>query len=349
MEKETAKKSLRPSPDALLNPRCDAIFKTLFTDNSDEVRLALKSFLEAILCVKVSDIQLRPNEMSVESETDRQTVFDITCTMDGTEAVNIEMQGLDIHRDFDKRAEYNVAHLLNHYTPKGTEWKNIPKAFQISVLNFIYDATTSDTFAVYQMQTKDNHHLSDRMAVVFIELPKLMFNVPDDIEKLTPAEKWGKFLLYADDESKQDFVGRLCNSEEGIMAANVTLAKISKDEANWLRQTALDKGQRDILSGMNEATRRGLEDGRKQGLQQGLEEGLQQGIQQGLQQGIQQGLQQGIQQGLQQGIQQGLKQGIEQGMNTVVQNALKMNLTVEQISILTGLSETEIQNLSTLK
>ena len=218
------------------------------------------------------------------------------------------MQGLDIHRSYDKRAEYNVAHLLNHYTSKGTDWKDIPKVFQISVLNFIYDATTSDTLAVYQMQTKNNHHLSDRMTVVFIELPKLMDNVPDEIEKLTPAEKWGKFLIYADDELRQDFIRRLCTSEEGIMAANVTLAKISKDEANWLRQTALDKGRRDYLSGINEATRRGLEDGLKQGLELGL------------------------------------KEGRENTQKKFVENALKMNLTIEQISQLTGLSEDVIES-----
>ena len=69
--------TLRPTPDALLNPRQDANFKAIFSEDSEEGRLALKSFLEAILNAKVSDIQLLQNELPVESEYDKKSVFDI--------------------------------------------------------------------------------------------------------------------------------------------------------------------------------------------------------------------------------------------------------------------------------
>jgi hypothetical protein len=35
----------RPSPDALLNPCSDEVFKALFTNESDESRTALRCFL----------------------------------------------------------------------------------------------------------------------------------------------------------------------------------------------------------------------------------------------------------------------------------------------------------------
>jgi hypothetical protein len=44
--------------------------------------------------------------------------------------------------DYGKRAEYHVAHLLNHYTPKGSEWDEIPQVFQISVMNFYCDESS---------------------------------------------------------------------------------------------------------------------------------------------------------------------------------------------------------------
>ena len=42
------KQTLRPSPDALLNPRLDPIFKSLFTQRSEDSQKALESFLSAI-------------------------------------------------------------------------------------------------------------------------------------------------------------------------------------------------------------------------------------------------------------------------------------------------------------
>lgn len=41
------------------------------------------------------------------------------------------------------------------------------------------------------------------------------------------------------------------------MEANVTLAKISQDEANWLRQTSQDMLERDIRSGFRQERERG--------------------------------------------------------------------------------------------
>ena len=49
------------------------------------------------------------------------------------------MQGLNHHKSFDFRSEYHVAHLLNHFVTKRTDWENVPEAFMISVLNFKYD------------------------------------------------------------------------------------------------------------------------------------------------------------------------------------------------------------------
>ena len=42
----------------LLNPCADPIFKALFTNNSDEARGALKSFLSSILNSDVTDIKM---------------------------------------------------------------------------------------------------------------------------------------------------------------------------------------------------------------------------------------------------------------------------------------------------
>ena len=101
------------------------------------------------------------------------------------------------------------------------------------------------------------------------------------------------------------------------MQAKKSLSNISKNKELWIAQWKQESFERDIRSGLNAA----------------------------MQQGIAQGLQQGIAQGLQQGIAQGMTQGIQQGITQVAKNMLSTGIPLEQISKLTGLSETELQSL----
>lgn len=67
------------------------------------------------------------------------------------------------------------------------------------------------------------------------------------------------------------------------------------------------------------------------------------------QKGIQKGIQQGMQKGIKQGIQQGIQQGIEkQATDTAIQ-AIKMGLSNEMITKLTGLKDEEIDELRKIK
>ena len=253
MEKQT----LRPSPDALLNPRYDANFKAIFSEDSEEGRLALKSFLQAVLNAQVSDIQLIQNELPIEAEYDKRAVFDISCTLDGRRHVNIEMQGLNIDNAYDCRAEYQAAHLLNHCVKRGMNWRDTPDVYQVSVLNFIYDKESDKGVSMYTMRAEDGRTLAGKMTVVFVELPKYK-NAAEKVENLTAVEKWCKFLLYADDSAKRSLIGEICKSDGGIMAASGILTKISQDDINWARQTSIDIWERDQLTNksyMEELTR----------------------------------------------------------------------------------------------
>ena len=169
------------------------------------------------------------------------------CTLDGRRHVNIEMQGLNIDNAYDRRAEYQAAHLLNHTVRRGMKWRETPEVYQVSVLNFIYDKESDSGVSEYRMRRKDGKTLSGRMAIVFVELPKYS-GESERVEDLTAAEKWCKFLLYADDSARHSLVEEICRSEGGIMAASGILTKISQDDVNWLRQTNRDLWERDQLS-----------------------------------------------------------------------------------------------------
>ena len=78
----------RPSPDALLNPCSDEVFKALFTNESAESRTALRCFLTAVLHKEVKDVQLRPNEPPVIDDSDKAVRFDVSCTFNNSKTAD---------------------------------------------------------------------------------------------------------------------------------------------------------------------------------------------------------------------------------------------------------------------
>ena len=221
--------------EPLLNPCADPIFKTLFTDESEEAHQALTCFLCDILEREVTDVVLQPNELSGETDEDRQSEFDINCKIDGKFA-NIEMQGKSKKSDYGRRAEYHAAHLLNHYTPKKTDWDKVPQVFQISVMNFYFDRKTKNSINHYVMRNKEGRTVSNTLNIIFMELPKIR-HLDDDVSRLTKAQMWGKFFLNANKPKKAEYVQQLIQANGGIKMAFTVLKNISQDEINWQRET----------------------------------------------------------------------------------------------------------------
>lgn len=333
------KRMYRPSPTALLDPWRDSIFKKIFTDQSPQGNKALQSFLEAVLGRSVSDIVLLPTELPIESTLDKQARFDLYCKIDNSEYANIEIQGIDTEKAFEKRAEYYCAHLLNHNVQKGLGWQEIPKVYQISVLKFIREKETSKELFHYKFRTEEGYSLHDRQNIFFLELPKVeklvekIKNGKVKVESLTDTQKWSIFILYASKEEYRSLIKENSSSQEGIMCAVRVLYEISQDEVMWKRQF-------DEL--MIENDRITLERFYRE---KGLEIGLQQGIQQGIQQGKEQGIQQGIQQGLEEGIQQGLEEGMNRKTHEIAKNLKSMGLSNQDISKVTNLTIEEIIEL----
>ncbi len=254
--------SFRPSPEALLNPLADPTFKTLFTDSSPEAHSALTCFLTDIIGKEVSDVELQPNELSGETITDKQSEFDINCKMDGKD-VNNEVQGLNNADHYGKRVEYLVAHIYNHYVFKGMDWKEAPQAFQISVLNFIFDEEEKDCINHYMMRNQNGRRIAGMLNVIFMELPKII-SLPDDYSLLTPNQMWGKFFLYASNSEKQNFVNELAKHNRGIQMAVTVLKNISQDEMNWYHETRYWMSVSDKKSMISSAEDRGIKKGEQQ-------------------------------------------------------------------------------------
>lgn len=261
------KKTLRPSPTALLNPRIDAIFKAIFTQETKESNEALLSFITSVLGRKITNLKLTSNEPPVTTSEDKKMSFDVSVTFENGERASIEMQGRNIDDSFETRSEIQIARLLNNNAKQGNEW-NAEKVYQISVLNFHLPKDDKCEMSWYNMKNQKGHELSGHLNVIYIDLLVIKKLLGTPVENLTPLQKWGLYFSYADDESQKDYIRQIAQSEKGIMEANVIVGHMSEAESNWHLQNSRDIAVRDYNTGLSNAKKRGLEEGLKQGAQQ---------------------------------------------------------------------------------
>lgn len=266
----------RPNRRALLSPLYDWTFKQIFTQETEESNLALKSFISAVLNRKVSTVKVKNNEPPKETGKQKNMTFDVSVEFDDGEVSDIELQSWKQNYDYGMRAEILVSRLLNNNAKRGTNWK-APKVYQISVLNFHYQKSDKAAIKWYTMQDNQGNKLTDRLNVIFIDLETIRkkYGLPE--EQLTPVEKWGLFLCYVDHEDKAGFVSDIIKNEEGIMAARKIVKDMSKTDNNWYIQNSIWIAKRDAATHKANTLAKAKADAMAEGRAEGLAEGLAEG------------------------------------------------------------------------
>ncbi|WP_294431000.1 Rpn family recombination-promoting nuclease/putative transposase [uncultured Treponema sp.] len=265
--------TLRPSPTALLDPKCDSSFKAMFTADTKESNAALKDFISTILNREISELQLIQNEPPVEIVNQNRMSFDVSVKFSDGERCDIEMQSRQENYDYAARAEIQVARLLSTSNKTGQNW-HTPAAYQISVLNFEFDKSDKSPLSWYTMRKENGGKLSDRLNVVFFDLIKIHRLLGKPVKELSKLEKWGLFLSYADDERRAEYIDQIIRSEGGLMNAKTSLCSVSKDEILWAQQNSIDKAMRDYNTIMFNAKQQGMQEGLEQGRKEGLHKGI---------------------------------------------------------------------------
>lgn len=168
------------------------------------------------------------------------------------------------------------------------------------------------------MKNKNGRPLAEYLNIIFLDLLEIKKLVGTPVSELTPVQKWGLFLSYADDENQADYICKIAESEKGIMEAERIVGRMSEEDSNWFRQFSIDTYRRDQNAIKEAITKESMEKGLKKGLKQGLKQGLQEGLQKGRS---------------------------EKALETV-ENLIRMNvLTTEQIAQATNLSFEKVQEI----
>ena len=286
----------RPNETAILSPLYDWTFKQIFTQETDESNLALKSFLSAVLGRKITTVSVKNNEPLKETKKQKNMTFDVCVEFDDGEISDIELQSWKQNYDYGLRAEILVSRLLNNHAKRGKKWI-APKVYQISVLNFHYGKTVdgkSDNTEIkwYNMRNKQGNTLTDRLNIIFIDLQTIREKIETPAEQLTSIERWGLFFCYVDHEDKAGLVSDIIQNEEGIMAAAKIVRDMSKSDNNWYIQNSIWIANRDAYTSKENAREEGLAEGKAQGLIEGRAQGLAEGRVEGRTQGLAEGKEQ---------------------------------------------------------
>ena len=166
--------------------------------------------------------------------------------------------------------------LLSAQSRKGSQYKGIKRVYQIFFLNCILFPDSNKLSHRYQYLEETEHtRLTDAVEIIFYELPKIEKRIQeavkskDKTKSLLEEEKWCIFLRYRHEERAADLITRLCREDKGIMHAEKTLTRVSRDYRKYAREMAIMKNSLDRASELYSARLEGQAIGKAEGQAQG--------------------------------------------------------------------------------
>ena len=221
----------------LLNPSKDSVFHQLFTNPNPKSEKALKCFLEAILQEQISNIEIQREELQIEdSSLNKNSMYDVNCKINEKEFARIKIHNSDSKEYFSNQVTYYCARLLKYHTENQNKYNDIPKVYQISILNFIYNNSSPKELFHYKLSTEDGITINEQQNIIVIELPKIcklveeLQNKTKTIQNLTTIQKWCIFILYASTSELDSLIQEITQSDQGIMSAFTALKEISNNK-----------------------------------------------------------------------------------------------------------------------
>ena len=245
----------------------DVVFKAMLTTDSEDSREALRSLLSACTRREVSKVQVINNDLVPSHLTAKSARLDVHVTFNDGEAADLEMQIGKSGDDLAKRAALYAAMLLSAQSRKGNQYKEIKRVYQIFFLNCILFPESDKLPHRYQYLEETEHtRLTDAVEIIFYELPKLERRIQRAAERkennsLLEDEKWCIFLKYRHEEWAADLITKLCREDKGIMYAEKTLTRVSRDYRRYAREMAIMKNSMDRASELYSARLEGQAEG----------------------------------------------------------------------------------------
>ena len=270
--------ALLPMDYEILPPSDDRVFKLLLT--SPDSKPVLIDLISAIIGQKVSNVEVRNNEVPPEDTDEKAERLDVNCVTDDGSQVDLEMQASRIeevsdgnHQNLKGKSIYYLCDLHSSQSAKGKRrYDKLARTYQVTFCSYTVFPERVDYLNTYKLcNVQDGELLSDAIQIVFVELSKLKEIMKKSVSDMTDMEKWAVFFQYASEPTERATVNKVIESKEALQMAGDLLMSISKDE----RERAVFRSRRmyqtDLASNLATAEdrgeRRGIEIGERRGAQ----------------------------------------------------------------------------------
>ena len=300
----------------------------------------LEGFLTVLLGEPIRIVEILESEGNQLNETDKFNRVDIKARNSKDEIIIVEVQNTrEIY--YLERILFGVAKAITEHIELGRLYSEVKKVYSISILYFdigrgtdyLYHGQNSfvgvHTGDLLEVSTKEKNAIVRKLpAEIFPEYFLIRVNEFNKVA-VTPLEEWIEYLktgvIHPDTKAP------------GLEEARRKLVYYNMNKAE---QLAYDEHINAIMI-QNDVLSTAAMEGRQEGRQEGLAEGRQEGLAEGRQEGLAEGRQEGLAEGRQEGLAEGRME--EKQANARRMKAL--NLPVETICQVTGLSAGEIESL----
>ena len=291
----------------IIKLKLDIIFKRIFGDSKNE--RIIKAFLSALLEIpkeSITSLTIENVELPPEYADQKFSKLDLKLNVNDR-IVDVEMQ---INRvpGFSERSLYYGAKLYAEQLKSGDDYEKLNQTICINITSF-NAFKCEDYHSCFKMIEHKRHEvLTEKFMIHFFELNKI-----NKYSKNKPMDDWLK-LINAETEGELMDIQTTTLIPE-IQETIVHLRTLNGDEKIRREAELREKRLHDEASSMQGAWR----EGKEEGLQEGLAKGLAKGI----------------------------EEGMEKTKYTTATSLIKMGLlSYENISIATGLTIEEIENLA---
>jgi predicted transposase/invertase (TIGR01784 family) len=161
----------------------DTLFKMLFTKYPN----LLKKLVAVLLKIKFEDIhkfEIRNTEMPPDALGDKFCRLDINMDVDG-QRVDLEVQ-VKNEGDYEARTMYHWAREFSSALPSAGRYADLPRTVIISIMGFKHFDCAEYYSEFMALEVTRHELLSDKMAYLYFELPK----IPTEVTADNDLELW---------------------------------------------------------------------------------------------------------------------------------------------------------------
>ena len=290
----------------------DDVFKLVF--GRESTKDVMIEFLNQVIPDRrIADLEFIDKEMHPVERDCKGAVYDMFCKTDDGSRIIVEVQRRK-QPFYPERALYYSTFQIQRQVEAGAEEYDFLPVYVVNLLDFEMDKDSSDSkvMSVYRLYEEQSHRLlTDRVTFIFIELPK--FN--KTIDELDGNILEGMYFCFKNMtvlESRPEVLDHQVFAKIFEASELYNMDKITRDKV--LHKMTTERDLRNQMAyARKEAIAEGLAEGRAEGLAEGRAEGR--------------------------------AEGLTEATMQIARNMRSMELDVEVIAKVTGLTVGEIEKL----